>query len=127
MIDTLLKLLYSLTKAFVVVAGVYVVTQPPYNWLGTTSNSIMVVAALISIYAIWTNRVQLEYVAIWFIGVGLGAYVGFSWVAVMFDGAPLARAAVASMALTLLAARGLSLWRLVLQINTIEKRREDNG
>ena len=127
MIEWLIKAMYSLNSFIVIGAGVIVITRTGAGWIATLSSSIMVLAAMVSLYALWNALVRLEFIATWFIGVGLGAYVGFAWLAVYAGESSFTRGAVSSMALTLLVAKGLSLWRLVLQINTIEQRIENNG
>lgn len=126
MIDRAIDSLYSLAKFMVVVAGLYIIVTPPYELIGTISSAIMVIAAMVAIYAIWSRKPSVEFVALWFVATGIATYTGFVWTAFILDEASLARASVSTMALLLLAARGLHLWRLVKQISIIERRIEDH-
>jgi hypothetical protein len=112
--DFLLKCVYSLNKLLVVIAGVYIVLMPPFTIIGTASSSIMVLAAIVSVYSIWALKPEIEFVSVWFVICGLGVYTGFAWT----EGSIL-RGAVASMALALLTARGLQVGFLVAQINKV--------
>ncbi len=126
MIDRTIDVMYSLNKALVVASGMWVILVPPHEWIGTLSSSIMVIAALLSIYAIWTRKHSLEFICLWFVCVGIGAYTGFVWAAFHTGDVTFARAAITTMLLTMLVARGLHLWRLVKQITQIERRIENH-
>lgn len=126
-IDRAIDFLYSLSKALVVASGMWVILEPPHEWIGTLSSAIMVVAAIVSIYAIWTKKYALEFVCLWFVCVGIGAYTGLVWTAfIVSSDVTFARAAVTTMLLIMLVARGLHLWRLVKQITQIERRIENH-
>lgn len=129
MIRMLTDALYSLNKLLIVIAGVYIISTPPLNWIGTLSSSIMVVAALVSIYAIWARKPSIEFVSLWFVCVGLGAYAGLTWGVFDLGDATLSRAIVATMPLILLVARGVHLWEVMNQLKeltVLERRIEDN-
>jgi hypothetical protein len=123
MIDKVIDVFYSGAKMLVVIAGLNIIFTPPFFWVGTISAAVMVIAALVSIYAIWTFNPAVEFVALWFVWSGIGAYTGFVMTSYFTGGdASLTRVAVCGMALFLLAARGLHLWRLTKQVNNIERR-----
>jgi hypothetical protein len=126
MIDRVIDTLYSMSKSLVIASGMWVIIEPPHEWIGTISSAVMVIAGLVSIYAIWARKPSLEFVALWFVCVGIGAYTGFVWAAFIAGGVTFARAAVTTMLLIMLVARGLHLWRLVKQINLIERRIENH-
>lgn len=126
MTDTVLKVLYILNKVFVVIAGTYITFRPPFTWIGSVSGAIMIVAGLICIYAIWSTKYAVEFVSLWFVSAGVAAYTGFMWQAVGNGEDHLVRATVASMALVMLVARGIILWRLVYDLNKIERGLENN-
>ena len=110
MIDILLKGLYTLDKLFVLAIGIYIVFWPPFYLVGTVSSSIMSVAAVVSIWAIWANRHDVEFVALSFVCVGVAAYAGFSITAAWEGDESITRSGIACMTLTLLAARAVQLW-----------------
>ena len=112
--DFILKCLYSVNKFLVVLAGLYIVLQPPFTWSGTVSSGIMVLAGIVSIYSIWARKPEIEFISVWFVICGLGVYTGYAWV----EGNIL-RGSVASMALVLLTARGLQVGYLVAQMNKV--------
>lgn len=119
MIDNILKVIHTLVKTFAAAAGIYIVSQPPFTWIGTVSSAVMVIAALVCIYAIWARKFAVEFVALSFIMVGLGAYTGFAWT----EGNVL-RGSVATMAGLLITARGIQLGYLVYLIGKAERRLE---
>jgi len=120
MYDIILKLLYSVNKLFVIIAGVYIVFWPPFSWVGTVSSAIMAAAGAVSIYAIWTHKYALEFISLWFVCAGVASYAGFMWQSIGDGESTLARAAIASMALVMLIARGVTLWRLVSDLDKFE-------
>lgn len=127
MIDTVIKSLYIVNKLFVVAAGLYIVIAPPFFWVGSISSVIMIIAAVVSIYAIIEDKVVLEFVALWFVLAGVGSYVGFVWGFLDGSDGNVARASIASMTFVLLVARALTLWRDIKRMAELERRIEDHG
>lgn len=126
-LDHAMNILYTINKLLVVIAGAYVVFWPPFTWVGTVSSAIMLIAAMVSIWAIWKHRYAVEFVSLWFVATGIAGFAGFQLVGLFEGERTIAQTCVAFMALALLAARGLSLYRLTRQINTVERLIEDNG
>lgn len=126
-IEHALNILYTINKLFVVIAGAYVVFWPPFTWVGTISSAIMLIAGLVSIWAIWAKAYAIEFVALWFVATGIAAFAGFQLVGLFGGERTVAQACVAFMALTLLGARGLSLYRLTKQMKNVERLIEENG
>lgn len=126
-IEHALNILYTLNKLLVVIAGTYVVFWPPFTWVGTVSSAIMLVAGLVSIWAIWAKAYVVESVALWFVATGIAAFAGFQLEGLFEGDRTVAQASVAFMALILLAARGLSLYRLTQQMKNVERLIEENG
>lgn len=123
MTDTIDKLLYSFLKVLVLFAGGYIVFYPPYTFIGTASSAIMMVAALVSIYAIWTDKPDIEFVSLWFVICGVAAYAGFVWIAQD----TFLRSLVAAMLLVMLIARGRLLWRMAKQHYALERLLKEDG
>lgn len=86
----------------------------------------MIIAAVVSIYAIIRNRIQMEFVSLWFVLAGIGMYVGFAWGFVDEGNGNVTRASVASMAFVLLVARALTIWRDLKRMVELERRIEDH-
>ena len=127
MIDTIIKGLYVFNKFLVVAAGVYIMLAPPFTWVGSLSSGSMIIAAIVSIYAIIRNRIRMEFVSLWFVLAGIGSYVGFVWGFVDGGDGNVTRASVASMAFVLLIARALTIWRDIKRMAELERRIEDHG
>lgn len=122
MIDTLIKTLYVFNKMLVLVVGLWLILMPPNNWLSTSASVVMILAALGSIYGIWTDNADVEFVSLWFVCAGLGVYAGLVWVQFELGDAPLTRAVVATMLLVMMIARGFHVYRLAKNINRLEGR-----
>lgn len=101
-----IKTTYIINKIWVLLIGGYIAFYPPFTWVGTISSIIMMVAALISIWAIAVENYDAEFVALWFVNCGLGSYVGFQLINLAAGEGNIARLGVSLIALTLMIGRG---------------------
>lgn len=109
------KIFYTINKLLVFIAGAYIVFWPPFTLTGTLSSIVMMIAAAISVYAIWSNKPDVEFVSLWFVICGIGTYAGYTYISGEF----FVRSIIASMLLVMLIARGSMLWRLIRQNYTL--------
>lgn len=120
-IEARIKTTYIINKLFVLMIGGYIAFYPPFTWVGTISSSIMMVAALISIWAIAVENYDAEYVALWFVNCGLGSYVGFQIINLSVGESNVARAGVALMAFTLMVGRAQHISQLRQRLMDMER------
>lgn len=120
-IEARIKTTYIINKLFVLMIGGYIAFYPPFTWVGTISSSIMMVAALISIWAIAVENYDAEYVALWFVNCGLGSYVGFQIINLSVGESNVSRAGVALMAFTLMVGRAQHISQLRQRLMDMER------
>jgi hypothetical protein len=120
-LETRMKTTYIINKLLVLLIGGYIAFYPPFTWVGTISSAIMMVAALIAVWAIAVENYDAEYVALWFVNCGLGSYVGFQLINLAAGESNVARVGVALMALTLMIGRGQHIGQLRRSLMDMER------
>ncbi len=126
-VEHALNIVYTFNKLLVVIAGAYIVFWPPFTWVGTVSSAIMLVAAMVSVWAIWKNEYVIELMSLGFVATGIAGFAGFQLLGLFEGERTVAQACVAFMALSLLTGRALSLYRLTKQMKNVEGLIEQNG